>query len=131
MLLDDINAYLTAQGAVSAGWVLREGFMDDDQDQAIGLLETGGFPADTLGRENEDVTFMSRVRASRLDYPIGRRKWKDIYDLLQDAQQTAGSPVLLPGYTFIQSMHAGPLSWTDAKQRPNFTSNWRVKKARS
>jgi hypothetical protein len=131
MLLDDIKAYLVAQGAVSAGWSIFEGFMCDDSDQTIGLFETGGFPADTLGRENEDVTFQSRVRAHKLDYATGRAKWQIIFDLLQDARQTSGSPVLLPGYIFIQAAHYGPLCWTDKGGRPNFTSNWRVKKARS
>lgn len=131
MLLDDIKAYLVAQGAVSVPWPIWLGSMPDDTDQAIGIFETGGFPADTLGRENEDVTFQSRVRASRLDYATGRAKWQEIFNLLQDAQATPGSPLLLAGYTFVQAMHDGPLPWTDDKARPNFTSNWRVKKARS
>ncbi len=131
MLLDDIKAFLIAEGAISAGWVIYEGYLPDDQDQTIVISETGGYPADTLGRENEDVTFQSRVRCARLDYATGRTKWLEVFDLLQDAQQTAGSPLLLAGYTFIQALHYGPAVFYDDKGRPNFCSNWRVKKERS
>jgi hypothetical protein len=131
MLLDDIATYLTAQGAVSAGWSLYKGFMPDDSiAQVIAIFETGGYPADTLGRENENVTFQLRVRGARLDYPTVRAKWKQCFDLLQDAQQTAGSPVLLAGYAFIQALHFGPLAFSDAKYL-NMTANFKVKKSRS
>jgi Bacteriophage minor capsid protein len=131
MLLDDIATYLTAMGATSTLWPIWKSDLPDETDQGIALFETGGFPPDTLGRENEDVTFQVRVRGTRKDYQVARAKWQEVYDLLQDAQQTAGSPVLLPGYVFIQAMHAGAMGWNDAKGRPNLTANFRVKKARS
>jgi hypothetical protein len=131
MLLDDIEQFLIASGATSVLWPLWKSDLPDETDQAIAIFETGGLPADTLARENEDVTFQVRIRSARKAYELARAKWQEVYDILQDAQQTAGSPQLLPGYVYIQSMHAGALGWNDAKGRPNFTSNWRVKKARS
>lgn len=129
MLLDDIRAYLIAQGVVSTGWKLYEGIMPDDSDQTIALFETGGLPVDTLGRENERPTFQSRVRGGRLDYGVAHAKWQQIENALQDAKETAGSPRLLPGFIFIQSAASGPLVFYDDKNRPNFISNWRVMKA--
>ena len=131
MLLDNIYDYLVAKGAVDAGWALYLSYLPDDTDQVIGLFETGGFPADTMMRENERVTFQVRVRTSRLDYQVGRAKWKQIFDLLQDAQASAGSPHLLTGITFIQALHFGPLTFLDDKGRNNFSSNWKVLQVRS
>ena len=135
MLLDNIAAYLIARG-VSTGptdqnWPLFLSFFSDDQDQMLGVFETGGLPADTLGRENERVTFQVRVRAGRLDYPTCRAKWKQIFDLLQDAQQTAGSPPLLPNVYYIQAAHMGPMMFLDDKGRPNATANFHVMQKRS
>lgn len=130
-LLDSVRDYLIAMGASGSSWPVFIGYMPDDVDQTIGLFETGGFPADTLGRENEDVTFQVCVRASRQAYAVARAKWQQVFDLLQDAQQTAGSPVLLPGFIFIQARHYGPLAYVDPKSRTNMTSNWNVKKSRS
>lgn len=131
MLLDLIAEFLVQMGATSTLWPVWKSDLPDEQDQGIALFETGGYPADTLGRENEDVTFQVRVRGTRKDYQTARFKWQEVYDLLQDAQQTAGSPVLLPGVTFIQAMHAGPLGWPDAKGRPNLVANFRCKRART
>lgn len=130
-LLDDIEAYLTAMGAVSTPWPLWKGRMAPTPDQGIGIFEYPGPPPDTLGRENEDVSLQTLVRGAELDYQTARAKWLEVYNLLQDARQTAGSPVLLPGYTFIQAKGQGPLTWSDGNNRPQFVSNWRVKKARS
>jgi hypothetical protein len=137
MLLDDISAYLIAQGAVPPPWRIFEGYFPDSDpqigitDQVIGLFETGGYPADSLGRENERVTFQTRIRAARLDYATGRAQWQLVFNTLQDAQYTAGSPQLLPGVWFIQALHQGPLHFNDDLGRPNFTCNWRVYRRRS
>ena len=130
MMLDDVASYLTAYGATDVNWPIYKGFLPDDASQAIAVFETGGYPPDTMERESENVTFQLRVRAARLDYVVGRAKWKQIFDLLQDAQHTT-SPTYLSGYTFIQALHFGPLAFSDDKGRPNFCTNWRVKKARS
>jgi len=131
MLLDDIRSYLIAQGVVQSGtsiplppWPCFEGYVTDDQDQTVALFETGGYPADTLGRENERVTFQVRVRAARLDYSTARAKWLAIFNALQDS-------IPAPGYAFVQAMHYGPMHFNDDKGRPNLTANFRVMKARS
>jgi hypothetical protein len=125
MLLDDIYAYLTDLGLVNGTtrWPCYEGYMTDDQDQTVALYETGGFPADTLLRENQRVTFQIRVRGSRRDYATVRQKWQDLFNALQDAPTTTGH---LPGVVFIQAMHYGPLVFTDDKSRVNMTVNFRV-----
>lgn len=124
MLLDDIRSYLISQGAVPSGFSIYIGYIPDDTDQVICLFETGGFAPETLLRENENVTFQTRVRSSRLSYQLCRTVWKGIYDTLQDSIPAAG-------YYLVQAMHAGPMVFTDDRGRENMTSNWKVKKARS
>jgi len=124
-LMDDIRAYLLANNVAGApNWPVYLGYYPDDQDQMIGIFETGGLPADTLGRENERVTFQVRIRASRLDYTTDRTKWKDIFDLLQDS-------IPASGYIFVQAVHYAPMMFNDDRGRPNMTANFRVMKARS
>jgi len=126
MLLDDIRAKLSAAGVFNGTtWICYSGYLPDDQDQVIALFETPGLPPDTLGRENEQPSFQVRIRGTRLDYATARAKAQAAFDCLQDAQAGAG---LLTGYAFIQAQHSGPLYWTDDKQRPNFTYNFRVHK---
>lgn len=128
LLLDLIRDHLIAQGIAGnlTGWPIYEGIFPDDQDQMIGVFETGGEPADTMLRENRRVTFQSRVRAARLDYATARDKWDEIFNALQDANQIPGSPLLLGGIIFIQAMQVAPLHFNDNKGRPNMTCNWRV-----
>jgi hypothetical protein len=126
-LMEEIYSYLTNYNVVNGAtnWPCYIGYMADDQDQTVALYETGGFPADTLMRENQRVTFQMRVRGSRRDYPTVRQKWQDIFNLLQDATQDE-EPILLDGVIFIQAMHYGPLVFTDDKGRVNMTANFRV-----
>lgn len=131
MLLDDIRSYLVSRGISTAAWPTFIGYMPDSTDQMIGLFETGGYPPVELNRENELVTFQLRVRGSHLNYATTRLKWKACFDAIQDAQAAIGSPASLPGVTFIQAMHNGPLHSNDDKGRPNFTSNFRCKRAYS
>jgi len=123
LLLDDIRAYLIAQAAIPSGWGFYSGYIPDDQDRTVALFETGGYPSETLGRENERVTFQTRVRAGRLDYLVCHQVWKDIYDALRDSTPAAG-------YYLVQSMHAGPQVFNDDRGRTNMTSNWKVLRAK-
>ena len=125
-ILDDVRTYLIAQGAVPSGFSIYIGYIPDDGDRVISLYETGGYPADTLGRENERVTFQTRVRASRLDYVTCKTTWQGIFNSLQDSQLN-----LPNSYYLIQCIHYGPLMFNDDKGRTNMTSNWKVVKARS
>jgi len=125
MLLDDLYTYLTQQsGLVTTAWPMYLGYLPDETDQCMGLFETGGFPADTLMRENERVTFQMRVRGGRLDYQTVRRKWQDVYNALQDSHPAAG-------YALVQSMAAGPLVFNDPSGRINMTANFRIYKTRT
>lgn len=127
MILDDIRVFLIAQGigGPSTTWPVYEGYFPDDagKDQQIGLFETGGYPQDTLGRENVRPTFQTRIRAARLDYETGRTKWRDVFVALQDSTPAVG-------YAYVQAMTSGPLVFNDDKGRPNFITNWRVLKSR-
>jgi hypothetical protein len=125
-LLDDLGRYLTAQGVVSTGWKLCLSYLADEQDKVIGLFETGGYPAQELNRDNERVTFQVRVRGPRLDYTTAKNKWQVVFNALQDARETSGSPVLLPNFIYIQAMQYGPIAMTDNEGRPNLVSNFRV-----
>jgi hypothetical protein len=130
MQLEDIRSYLIAKGLVagSTGWPCFISFMPDDQDLCVAVFDSGGYPADTIGRENERPTFQVRIRGSRFDYAAAKAKWQAIFDALQDAQAgSAGvSPDPLEGYIYIQAMQTGPLTFNDSNGRPNLTSNWRV-----
>jgi hypothetical protein len=123
MFLDDVYTYLTNGGYVNGatGWPLYEGYMPDDQDLTVALYETGGYPADTILRENQRITFQLRVRGSRRDYARVRQKWQDLFNALQDANNPA-----LNGVALMQAMHYGPLVFTDDKGRVNMTVNFRV-----
>jgi hypothetical protein len=121
--------YLTVAGIVGGGtgWPCYVGYMPDDIPQTVAVFPTGGYPADTLGRENLRPTCQVRVRAARLSYAVARAKWQAIFDALQDAKPgLVGSPDPLKGYAFIQAMQTAPLQFNDANGRPNFTSNWRA-----
>lgn len=120
-LLDDIRTYLVTQGLVTAEWPCYEGYFPDDQNQMVSIFETGGMPADTLNRENERVTFQLRVRGPRLSYPVVRAQWLLLFDALQDSQPA-------PGYTLVQALHYGPMTFNDDRGRPNMISNFRVMK---
>ena len=125
MLLDDLYSYLTTQsGLITTAWPLYLGYLPDETEQCVGLFETGGYPPDTLGRENERVTFQMRVRALRFDYSAGRRKWQDVFNALQDSQPAAG-------YAYVQAMHLGPMEFADPSGRVNFTGNFRCMKNRT
>ncbi len=131
MLLDDVKDYLVAFGAQTTGWTIWKGNVPDDGDQIIAVQETGGYPPVEINRENVMVKFQLMVRARRMDYQIGRAKWKECFDILQDAQEVPGSPVLLPGVTFVQCLVYGPNTWNDPKGRPCFTTSFRVKMVNS
>jgi hypothetical protein len=126
-IIEEVYDYLTFLGLVNytSGWDCFVGFMPDDQDQTIGLYETGGFPADTLLRENQRLTFQVHIRGARRDYGKVRNRWQMIFYALQDADsQTA--PPLLPGVVFIQAMHYGPMTFTEEKGRVAMTMNFRA-----
>lgn len=125
MLLDDVASYLVAQsGIVSASWPLYKGYIPDETAQVIALFETGGLPSDTLGGENERVTFMARVRGARLDYQVVRLKWKDVFDALHDSRPAAG-------YAYVHAVTHGPLVFSDPSGRINMTANFNVMKSRT
>ena len=125
MLLDDLSTYLRQQsGLVTSDWPLYLSYLPDTQAKCVALFETGGMPPDTLGRENERVTFQLRVRGDRLDYQTVRRKWQDYFNALQDSQPAAG-------WALVQAMHAGPLVFNDPSGRPNATANFRCLKSRT
>lgn len=133
LLLDEIRDYLIAQGVAGGltGWPIYEGYFPDESDQMVGLFETGGYPADTLERENLRLTFQIRVRAARFDYATARNQIEALFNQLQDASQSAGSPVLLSGIIYIQAMQVAPLFFNDDRGRPNFTQNYNVLRLKS
>jgi hypothetical protein len=129
MLATDIRSYLISLGIVggATSWPVYCGyFPESSNDKMVAIFETAGMPADTLERENRRLSFQTRVRASRLDYQVAYDKWLEIFNALQDAQSSGGSPDYLAGVIFIQAMQVGPNHFNDENERPNLTSNWRV-----
>ncbi len=126
--LDKVRQKLLDVGvANTTTWPCYIGFMPDDQDQCLGLFDSGGLPADTLNRENRHPSFMVLVRAARMDYAVCMAKWQAVYSALQDAAQTGGSPDTLSGVVFIQAMQSHPNAFIDEKQRQNMTANFHAK----
>lgn len=124
MILDDIRNFLVAQGLVTTQWPCFEGYIVDTStlpDQMIACFETGGLPPDTMNREYERVNFQIRVRASRLNYLVGRTQWLNVFNAIQDS-----SLGQYPKYALVQALHYGPVCFNDDKGRPNFISNFRV-----
>ncbi len=128
MILDDIRAYLIANGLAApdnndlqpGAYPCFEGYYPDDTDVMMGLFETaGGKPALTLNREVSEVTFQIRVRGTRLNYPATRAQWQACFNALQDSQPTSA-------YALVQSFNYGPLFFNDDRGRPNFISNFRA-----
>jgi hypothetical protein len=127
MLLDDIRAYLVAQGLAPADnnaappgtWLLFEAYMPDDTDDTMAVFPTIGLPALTLLREIEGLSFQFRVRGSRLNYLPTYNQWQACFNALQDSQPT-------PDYKLVQAVHYGPMFFNDDRGRPNFITNFRV-----
>ncbi len=127
MLLDQIYNKLLTDGVINGTtWKCFIGFLPDEQDQCIGLFETGGLPPDKINRETTMPTFQVRVRASKLSYADCRNKWQDVFRSLQDANQTGLSPDPLQKIYLMQAMQTAPIVVFDEKQRPNMTVNFRV-----
>ena len=130
--LDDVRSYLVGLGVVegATGWACYCGYMPDDQDRTVGLFESPGLPQDTMARENLRPKLLFHLRGARFGYAEARSKWQDIWDALQDAQASSGSPAYLSGYIYIQAEQSAPLCFNDANNRPNMTANFQVLKER-
>jgi hypothetical protein len=129
MWLDDVREFLVQNGVEGGSpptWPIYEGLLPDDQDQCIAVFFGVGLPADTLARENRKPGLQLRVRAARGDLDVAYAKWQECFDLLQDAHEVPGSPVLLPGFVYIQGRTTEPLEFNDEKARPNLTTNFNV-----
>lgn len=130
-LLEDIRFKLQVDNVFDGStWKCYLGYMPDEQNQVIGIFESGGLPSNTLNRENTLPSFQVRIRASQQDYVVCRNKWQAVYNSLQDASESNGSPETLVGYYLIQALASAPLVWTDELQRVNMSVNFRVIKSK-
>lgn len=126
-LLDLVQEYLEANGAVSSGWVFyRSRMPDDDPNQrVISVDETYGYAPTEINRDTENLSFQLRVRGPAFSYDETRAKWYECKTLLKDSQEGGG---LLTGIVFIQVITDGMVHWVDTRNRDNFVTNFRVKK---
>ena len=131
-LLDDIEAYLLAKGADDGGtWPILKSRLPLGEQQAITIFETGGEPPTEMNRETQNLKFRLLVRGLAFNYEVTRSKWEECFDLLQDAREESGSPVLLPGIVYFMCEQEGAMNLPDANNRDNFITNFRVKRMRS
>jgi hypothetical protein len=86
----------------------------------MSLHLTGGEPEDTHLGENLIWTFQLRVRSRAFKFSEAEAKWFQAYQALHNADLSAN------GIRLITALSSGPLHFTDDKNRPNFTSNFRV-----
>lgn len=121
--METVRAALVAANVITVDWAGYIGYTPDDQDQAISIVPTGGFPQDTHGGENGHPTFKITVRAGRHEYATARAKWLEMYHALNDADLSANSIWLIQAYA------TDPIQMYDGKNRPNFVTNFRVIRA--
>lgn len=127
MILDDIRAYLIAQGlapadnnvAPSGTFLCYVGYFPDDVDVMMAVFETPGRGPLTLAREYQELHFQLRVRGTRLNYLATRAQWLACFNALQDSQPT-------PAYALVQAVHYGPMFFNDDRGRPNLVSNFKA-----
>lgn len=120
--LDEIAAYLAAQGHGVVGTDLFEGMLPDDPDTLISLFETpGAMTRVSLVDRAEERSMQVRTRSG--SYATARAKVEAIYALLHGKAQTT-----LGGGEFVLiEARQPPFSLgRDVKQRHSFATNYRV-----
>ena len=103
-LLDDIGNKLIADGLVDgdSGWKLYKSYIPPSPAQAVAIFEMPGpEPDQTQGIAYEFPGFQIYVRGEEFEYNIARKKIKEIYNSLNNAD--------IPGYTYIYASDSGPL----------------------
>ncbi len=128
-LLEVIRRKLIADAVVnSTTWKCYIGYTPDDQDQAISLTLSGGFPRDTLSGANVLPTFQVTIRTGYLSRAACETKWWQVFNSLDEGDPTVSGDGDLSegGVRLISPMNTGPLEWLDAKNRVNMSVNYRV-----
>jgi len=118
MLLDEIGAYLQAQGVGTAGTDLFLSGLPDAPDTALAILETGGFEPD-LAAPMDNPTFQIMSRAG--DYFVARTRAKAAYDALHGLAET-----VLSGrrYLLIRAMQSPTYIGVDQNGRHLIATNY-------
>lgn len=127
MLLDELSAYLQAQGIGTAGTDLFSGILPDVPDACVSLHEYGGVgPVHTLGGGNakyERPRVQVVVRATT--YSAARTKIETIYKLLDKLANTTLSSVR---YLSIDAVHSPAFMERDANNRVKMFVNFQIHK---
>lgn len=135
-LLDDVETRLSTQSvagiagstnAVDLGWTIYKGFMPPDPDKAIGIFETGGFPAEAIPELNYP-TFQLRVRSSSTGYSTGRQKVTDAETALHGIVNITINGRYYPG--FFAMSDAISLG-VDNENRPIIAQNYKAMRSRT
>jgi len=116
-----IHAKLVADNVATGACPCTIGYQPDSPDASIVLTYTGGAPQDTHGGENIPANFQLRVRGSRLDYQFVEDTCRAAFNSLDNANIT--------GFNLILADSASPLIFTDGKERPIGSLNFRTVRA--
>ncbi len=121
-LLDIIRNKLIAASVVegSTGFKIFIGYAPDDQDDIVALTTTGGWAQDTHDSANVLESFQAKIRGNKFDYVACESKWRDVFNVLQDADMSAD------GIHYIQALATGPLAWIDPNHRHCMSINFKV-----
>lgn len=132
-VVDDVQAYLTAQGLVdgSTSWTSRRRWESDvDVDRLVILTEDGGPPPEIAETEGigdsaeADVGVQVRVRGQPHQGDDAAEKAKAILDQLHGQRS-----VTMNGTTYLRVRAQTPVpvfaGWDD-RNRPNFTTSFRL-----
>lgn len=127
MVLDEISAYLQAQGVGTAGVDIFSGVLPDSPDACTSLHEYGGVgPVHTLGggdAKYERPRVQVVVRAAT--YSAARTKIETIYKLLHKLSNTVLSGVR---YLMIEAVHSPAFLTRDANTRVQLVVNFQIHK---
>jgi hypothetical protein len=127
MLLDELSAYLAANGIGTLGTDIFIGQLPESPDAACALYEYGGIaPAHTIGGgtakyERPRVQVVARA----LTYSAARSKIESIYTLL-DA--VAGAMLSSVRYLRIEAVQSPAFLERDANNRVTMVCNFQVQK---
>ncbi|MDQ7794148.1 MAG: minor capsid protein [bacterium] len=128
MLLDDIAAYLQAQGIGTVGTDIHKGFLPDQPDNVVALFEYAG---SAMGLTMCDSPTIERpglqVRVRNRTYPAARAKIEAVVDVLHGCAE-----LVLGGtrYLLIRANQSPASMGLDASNRSELVVNFTVLKER-
>jgi hypothetical protein len=120
-MLEEIANHLVAQGMVGEGWVIHQGFLPPQPDQAIAIIAgAGAAPFETSDRSIWQPGFQVLVRAREWDTPTAMAKLEAIRGVLHRFAGTLGTAA----YVWIKAQGDILALGQDESNRPELVLNF-------